>query len=673
MTVARILGYLVLPVLLSSAALSASQNPTGPGAGAAASTGLIVGVVVDAGTGQPVSGAVVTLGGAAVAFAVGALPPGVDPDSVSPVQRSPRRVLTGADGRFVYRGLAEGSYTITASKGGYLAGAFGRRRPGGPSRMLDLEEGERVGDATLHLWKHASISGSVVDETGEPVVGTSVRSYRRTISGGRWRFVPAGSGTTDDRGIYRLTSLIPGDYFVLAASTQSALPLGAVEAYRRALESNDPLLRQEISRELIRAGGSPNLPGSTSALQVGDAVISLGRSATPPPIVDGRFFVYPTMFYPASPTASNASAIAVGSGEERAGIDIQLKLAPTARVSGVLTGPSGPVANTALHLVAAGSDDLLDELESAGTLSDVNGAFTFHGVPQGHYTLKVLKVPQPPPGPGVTTTIIQSSGGGATVTVGSTMPSGGGVPVLRYSTDPVLWGAIPVAVGEEDVTGIVLSLRSGSNLRGRVEFAGTAERPAADQLPRITLTINIADGRRVSGQLPARAQVDAKGEFTSASIAAGRYLVSVLGVPAGWSLKSVTAGSRDLSDLPFEIAGSDIDGIVVTLTDEPSELTGTIRSSQGAPDPDAAALVFPADTALWTLMVPRRMRLARPDRAGKYSLKDLPPGDYLAVAVPDELTGEWQAPANLETLARVASRVHVSDAGTTTRDLRTMR
>src|SRR6476619_4209527 len=85
-----------------------------PAAGPA--SGLIVGQVVDAGSGRPVAGAIVTILGSG-----GARSPA---DTVS--------VLSTSDGRFFFRDLPPGTFAITATKMGYVDGASGRRRPLGP-------------------------------------------------------------------------------------------------------------------------------------------------------------------------------------------------------------------------------------------------------------------------------------------------------------------------------------------------------------------------------------------------------------------------------------------------------------------------------------------------------------------------------------------------------------
>src|SRR5579862_8156328 len=97
-------GGSVVRALFLFAAVQSPQTPPQP-----LPTGLILGSVVDAATGRPVSGAIVTLQG------VGNAP----------------RAMTNASGQFVFRKLPKGRFGLTATKPGYVEGAYGRRRPGG--------------------------------------------------------------------------------------------------------------------------------------------------------------------------------------------------------------------------------------------------------------------------------------------------------------------------------------------------------------------------------------------------------------------------------------------------------------------------------------------------------------------------------------------------------------
>ena len=155
---------------------------------------LIVGQVIDSSTGNGVGGALVTLSLINDAVAL---------DSSSP---RPRTVVSTADGRYIFRDLRAGRYTIGASKPGYIAGGLGPRRPGAPRQLLVLADSQKLNASPISLWRHAALSGLVVDDGGEPVVGAAVRALRRTPPRGR-EFGGEWSATSDDRGFYRVAQL----------------------------------------------------------------------------------------------------------------------------------------------------------------------------------------------------------------------------------------------------------------------------------------------------------------------------------------------------------------------------------------------------------------------------------------------------------------------------------
>ncbi|MEP6917351.1 MAG: carboxypeptidase-like regulatory domain-containing protein, partial [Acidobacteriota bacterium] len=328
---------IILAGLLAVAAGAARAQP----APAARPTGLIVGQVIDAATGRPVSGAVVTMG-------------------VWPRQAT--QILTGSDGRFVYRNLESGSYPLNAGKSGYLPGSAGRRRPDGPSQPIQVGEGARLGDVVIRLWKQASISGVVVDEAGEPLVGVQVRAFRRTVVSGRLRFVTSALGATDDRGMYRAAALTPGDYVVATSARDVAVPLSVA----RDMQASDSPARAEL--------GVVALPGATTSIQVGESVYGLGRgAAVPPPPRGGRVWLYPTTFYPSALVLSQASVIALGSGEERDAVDLQIVPVATARVSGTVSGPDGPGQGLVVLLAPAAAGDVALAPDAPVTVSDRYG------------------------------------------------------------------------------------------------------------------------------------------------------------------------------------------------------------------------------------------------------------------------------------------------------------
>jgi hypothetical protein len=643
----RLIGLVILTCVLGAGLLAHSlQRPDT----ARNPTGLLMGVVTDALDNRPVPNAEVTLGGA-------------------PPTTKNTKVLTDAEGRFVFLDLPEGTFTLTATKAGYAEGAHGRRRPLGLSQPVVLGDAARVGDLTIPIWKFAAISGRVTDEAGEPMVAIAVRVMSRTIVAGKQRFVPGAIARTDDRGIYRIASLTPGDYTVIVPSTQAAAPESIVDLYKqRGMGLLEPG-ESDFLRDLSFSANSETLfqLERNEGTRVGtQAFVSSGGGAragvAPAPSHAGRTYLYPTRYYPAAATAAEASLITVNSGEERLGADVSMALVATSTVSGVVTGPDGPMV-AAMSLMPD-SDDLSTDsaLEIATTLSDANGRFTFLGVPEGRHRLRAVWVRVPVSGTG-------SRGAPPPV-----RPQGGASPapprpVLGGFT---LWATQPISVGERDLVDLAVTLNYGFRIGGRSEFVGTAPAPTPEELRRMSATFEPADARPMVNAVVGRGQFDNDGYLSSYQLPPGRYYVRITGAPAGWTMKSAMLNGRDISNVPVML-DRDFTTLMVTFTDAPSTLSGQVQSSSGGPDSSATVLVFPSDAAAWIDYgsFPRRLRAIRVGVDGHYRTTGLPPGDYLVVAVADESTANWQDPSVLKALARTATSVAIADGESRTVTLRT--
>jgi protocatechuate 3,4-dioxygenase beta subunit len=134
-----------------------------------AGTGLILGRVVEAGTTTPVPDAMVTLAGGALGVSGQRFTNGV--------AAGQRVTVTDSNGRFLFRDLPVGNYQITAAAQGFSPAGYQQAKPNQVRRSLDLPRpvelgpSEKRGDVVINLWRHAGITGTVIDEAGEPVVG----------------------------------------------------------------------------------------------------------------------------------------------------------------------------------------------------------------------------------------------------------------------------------------------------------------------------------------------------------------------------------------------------------------------------------------------------------------------------------------------------------------------
>jgi hypothetical protein len=132
--------------------------------------------------------------------------------------RSSRLATTDADGRYELRDLAAGEYRVAVSRTGFVPLQFGQRRPFEAASAIAVAEGARA-EANVALIRGGVIYGRVLDQTGEPLIGTRVQALRSGSVRGQRRLQTVGaSDLTDDTGSFRIYGLPPGDYFVAAAA-----------------------------------------------------------------------------------------------------------------------------------------------------------------------------------------------------------------------------------------------------------------------------------------------------------------------------------------------------------------------------------------------------------------------------------------------------------------------
>ena len=340
-------------LMCASAAVAQSQGVQQTPQQPRAATGAISGVVTDGRSGRPVAGALVQL------TTVG---PGSENAPLNPVQRP--RQMTDSSGRFVFQRLAAGSYGVRVVASGYLSGGYGRVPGFGAVGQISLQDQQWFREANAVMWKPASISGTVRDERGDPLVDVSVRILMafRFAGGDGWA---AGAVTqTDDRGAYRFAGLLPGRYIVQVPSVQVTLPSGAV------------WLPQAMTKPV---------PLPAIANQDGSGTV-VGSFPTPP---EGQGEVYPATFAPSSRSLPMANVIAVEFGSDTRAVDLSLPLVPSVRVSGVVVGPATAIAGLPVRVLASGNESLGFGGETALTITDAAGRFTLSQVPSGTYTVMV--------------------------------------------------------------------------------------------------------------------------------------------------------------------------------------------------------------------------------------------------------------------------------------------
>ena len=530
-----------------------------------------------------------------------------------------RAVLTDDAGRFQFARLPEGRYTLSATKAAFLNASYGASRVGRPGTPITIADGQAIGDIALTLVRGAVIAGVVRMENGEPAADATVQVLRYDTRSGERRLVSHGSPgpnrRTDDRGAYRVYGLPPGEYVVAASQRSGGGSAQVITA------ADIRQAKQLLARE----------PPSTTA--------PAGRAGQP------RAVAPASMFYPGTPDLSSAMWITVGPGEEKTGIDIPLRFVPTARVEGTVSSALGPLPpNVEIRIVSfsrtTGVTIPLDINMLLPARPAPDGRFTFSGVPPGQYAV-----------------------------VATTRAAGRGRGAAAGAAEGGLWGTAEISVNGQDLSNVSLTLQPGMSVSGRVVLEATQEAPALSGV-RISLVPELTGTEVAAGQLST--QTDATGAFTLPGLTPGRYALRAL-MPTGttgWQLRSVALDGKAIVDEAIELrGGNDLSGLSLTMTNRLGEITGMLQDPTGRPAPDYYVILFPANSAQWRSGL-RRIFQTRPATDGRFTLRNLLPGDYRLAALTDVEPGEWLDPEFLKTLVPASIALSIAEGEKKVQDFR---
>lgn len=491
---------------------------------------------------------------------------GVQPASNSFVAR------TSADGTFELNGLHGGQYVLTVTRRAFATSSaeirgFTSARRLGLGWLISLPEGQAVRNAEIRLPPAAVVTGQVVDEDGEPMMGVVVEAEQyRYLQGSRTLFAAA-RATSDDRGIYRLYDLAPGRYFIKTRSSGQRSRFGGV------FVPNGPAGSVDSGAASARAGRGQIFGGGA------------GR--------DGEeAFSYPDTYYPKAHSASEAIPLQLAPGAEMAGIDFALSPAPTYSISGTVTGiPSASQAtgefprNSVLVTVLPAGQYAFTAPSAMAPANPATGEFTIHGVAPGNYQL-------------IARLNSRGRNGGSSI------------------------GVARVNVANASADGVSISILEDVTVPGRVILP---EGSGASSPARISITAV----RRLSvGRSSAR--VNADGTFEMNLPRAEPLRFEVASIPEGLYVKRIVVGAVDVLRNPAYSLAGDGGRMSVELAGDGANLSGMVRDSRGVGIANARVSLMPTSSfateedaagLIW-----RRTATTADD--GSFAISAIAPGRY---------------------------------------------
>ena len=495
-------------------------------------------------------------------------------------------------------------------------------------------------------------------------------------------FVPLGkarAATTDDEGTFGFTKLAPGRYNLQASKPRY------VDASLGARRPNGPGKPIQLTEGQTIEGLVISLPpaGVITGRVVDDAgdpvtginvtpmryrtingerrLVEFGRPRTTDDIgtfrlfglAPGAYYVsaqpdesrqfingeeepdamgFAPTFYPGTPVAGEAQPIEVVAGAEVVA-DVQLVTARLTTVTGIVVDQAGATA-TGGYIMVSTKTSSGSRGSSAGDIK-ADGTFTVTGIAPGEHTL-------------------------------SAEPRFGPSPMFEAymgpGSEPRKRAYAPIVATGSPITGLRLVVQDPIRIPVNVTFEDGA---SADKPERITLS---AYGERaMSGGMA----IMRDGRL-SLEVIPGTYRISTgtVVMPGSraqpWFLKRLAYRGRELEDEEVELTAEPGGRIDVIFTTRSSSVSGTVTDEGGKPIAEYTVVIVPEDPAALRRGSFQRFGMATADPQGRFDVKHMRAGNYLATAiaeVPAEDIGDVDF---LESIRRAGKPFTLAEGGTAT-------
>jgi hypothetical protein len=479
-----------------------------------------------------------------------------------------------------------------------------------------------------------NITGSVVNESGQPFAGVQV-SVRQMNSAGGGRF-----STTDSEGSFHVNGLTSGLYFVSASAPGYVQPpsdpgvptshyrigdnvrlelvRGGVITGSVTSAAGEPLIAISVRAWMVRdaKGRVPKIPYTfymeqptddrgiyrLFGLMPGTYVVSAGGVG-----LSQRYQLNPyandAPTYAPSSTRDGAAEVSLRAGEE-SNVDIRYRAEAGHSISGSAKLVAATGATVTLTSAGGGFTSFGGAFLQAG-----NRTFEFTGLADGDYVLVAREV------------------------VAGTAP----LPSELMMSEPQR-----VTIKGADVTGIELLTKPLASLTGHVVLDATkppeCEGKRHPLFSEMMITVQRPEKDMASDLLPFyptsnSATPDAKGGFAMRSLMAGRYMPQPQFYARYWYLNSITIAGPPKIDAAANWStlkvGQRTD-VTITLTEGAASIRGKITTANGAAIPTGLGIyLVPAEREKSTDVLRYFMTPVEAD--GAFAFNNLPPGRYVAL------------------------------------------
>jgi hypothetical protein len=501
----------------------------------------IEGIVVKAGTNEPIQGATVELTGIAPRLVDGSSrsSPGTISVSVQETETDGRvlsfTATTDRNGRFAIRNVppTTGYQLVAIHQPDYVPAQYGQRIPAVPGQPIALASGQQLTDLRIEMTQSGTISGRVVDVAGEGVRNVVVElrrpwylegwrllaDWQETISRvrGVGRTNRAGFAQTNGRGEFHFEGLAPAHYYVRAVSKNDAeatrihLRAGAnIQNVRIVARQLQP---RHVRGVVVRSGTGTIVDSASIAVVRRDAVPLYQNAVSASASSQGGMFDVtirePGDYFVLATVRSRQGllhgrkAIRVGDLDLDAG---RIEIGPAFDIAGAVvmedrTGAANIAAAPLflkLYALTAGTPPV-----APVSLATPRRTFTVLGVTPGDYRVEVTPILSVPPGSLLPPSLQNAY-----------------VKAIRLGTTDVLNGGLHLESAVDTSLEVIISMHGGT-LDGRA--LDESRKPAINAAINAMVVLVPDLARRTRGDLYRSVSADDSGRFQLRGLPPGDY------------------------------------------------------------------------------------------------------------------------------------------------------
>jgi protocatechuate 3,4-dioxygenase beta subunit len=435
------------------------------------------------------------------------------------------------------------------------------------------------------------------------------------------------------------------------------LPRAAVISGRVLDEDNEPVAGVRVAAMATRyiQGGQRLAPVGADqtddrgeyriyGLAPGEYYVSANQNRSravrldPPPSEQEEEETYVETYFPGTTQMEQAVALKVAASQELLGVDIQLRPTRTFRVSGrVVSETDDPLEGRNVTLTLLPRETRSANFNSMNRSSTRNpqGDFTMQGVTPGSYTLFAQ--------------VFDRRGSG-----GPSAPSG------------MLSGRLAVDVGNRDAEGLVVPVRPGLRIEGRLQAEGKIEM----DLSNVRISLRSLEPMMAMGGGGRSDRVNEDGSFTVAAVTQGTYDVTLTGAPEDAYLKAARLGNQDVLNAGLDLTNASAAGALeLTLSTKGGRLDGAVVNAEGDPAVGAQVVLLPEASRRHRFGLSKDVTT---DQNGTFTLRGIAPGDYNIVALENVERGAWTDPYFLRGNENAAKKVEIKEGSAQSFELKVL-